>query len=190
MKNIAIFGSGKGSNAENIINYFTLHKSVSIKLIITNNKYAGIINVAKKKKINFLVLNKIKPFIDENILKKLTIHQINFIVLAGFLLKIPEIIITNFPNAIINIHPALLPNFGGKGMYGLNVHRSVLENKEKFSGITIHFINNEYDKGKIIFQAKCAVLKNDTPKLLAKRIQKLEHQFYPIIIEKILQNDN
>jgi len=190
MKNIAIFGSGKGSNAENIINYFKFHDSVTIKLIVTNNKNAGIIDVAKKKKINFIVLNKTNPLLDQNILKELTTNQINLIVLAGFLLKISTIIINKFPNAIINIHPALLPKFGGKGMYGLNVHRSVLEHKEKLSGITIHFINNEYDKGKMIFQAKCVILKNDTPKLLAKRVQKLEYQFYPIIIEKILQNDN
>ena len=190
MKNIAIFGSGQGSNAENIINYFQFHKRISIKLIVTNNANAGIINIAKNKKIEILILNKTPHISDKNILKQLNINQIDFIVLAGFLLKVPPIIITNFPNAIINIHPALLPKFGGKGMYGLNVHRAVLENKESLSGMTIHFVNSEYDKGKIIFRAKCSILKNDTPKLLAKRVQKLEHQFYPIIIEKILKNGN
>jgi len=190
MKNIAIFGSGQGSNADNIINYFKFHKNITIKLIVTNNENAGIINIAKNKKIDILILNKATDISYENILRQLNDNQIDFIVLAGFLLRIPPMIIAKFPNAIINIHPALLPKFGGRGMYGLNVHRAVLENKESLSGITIHFVNSEYDKGKIIFQAKCAILKNDTPKLLAKRVQKLEYQFYPIIIEKILKNGN
>ena len=190
MKKIAIFGSGKGSNAENITNYFKSHRSISVKLIVTNNPNARIINVAKKEKVNTLILDKTNPLLNQNMLKKLNINQIDFIVLAGFLLKIPPMIVNSFPNAIINIHPALLPKFGGKGMYGLNVHKAVLKNQELVSGITIHYVNEKYDKGKIIFQAKCAILKNDTAKLLAKRVQKLEYQFYPLIIEKIIKNDN
>ncbi len=190
MKKIAIFGSGKGSNAENIINYFKSHPSISVKLIVTNNSNARIIDVARKEKVNTLILEKVNPLLNQNILNQLSINQIDFIVLAGFLLKIPTMIVNNFQNAIINIHPALLPKFGGQGMYGLNVHKAVLKNKESFSGITIHYVNEEYDKGKIIFQAKCAILKNDTPKLLAKRVQKLEYQFYPLIIEKIIKNGN
>ena len=190
MKKIAIFGSGRGSNAKNFINYFKSHKSISIKLIFTNSPNAGIIDVAKKNKVDFKILTRADFQSGKELLNDLKFHKISFIILAGFLLKIPELIIANFKNAIINIHPALLPKFGGKGMYGLNVHKAVLESNDSFSGITIHYVNSEYDKGKIIFQAKCGILKNDTPKLLAKRIQKLEHQFYPIIIEKILQNDN
>lgn len=190
MKNIAIFGSGKGSNAKNIISYFKSHKNISIKLIVTNNKSAGIIDVAKSNKINVLLLTETNSLSSKNILKAMNLNQINLIVLAGFLLKIPTTIINKFKNAIINIHPALLPKFGGKGMYGLNVHKTVLKNKESFSGITIHYVNDEYDEGKVIFQAKCAVLKNDTPILLSKRVQKLEYQFYPIIIEKLIQNGN
>lgn len=190
MKSIAIFGSGKGTNAKNIINYFKFHKKISVQLIVTNNASAGIIDVAKKAKINIFTFNNINPNSSKNILEKLKKNQINLIVLAGFLLKVPSIIINSFPNSIINIHPALLPKFGGKGMYGLNVHKAVLEKKESWSGITIHHINHEYDKGKIIFQAKCDVLKNDTIKLLAKRVQKLEYEFYPIIIKKLIENDN
>jgi len=190
MKKIAIFGSGKGSNAENLINYFKPHTTISIRLIVTNNKNAGIIDVAKKHKIHLLILNKSSSFSGKEMLKELTFHKISFIILAGFLLKIPEIIITTFPNAIVNIHPALLPKFGGKGMYGLNVHKAVLESNESFSGITIHYINSEYDEGKIIFQAKCNILKNDNPKLLSKRVQQLEYEFYPIITEKIISHGN
>ena len=133
-----------------------------------------------------------------NISSQILVKFINFYddtsnykkIIFMFQKEVGQKIIANFKNAIINIHPALLPKFGGKGMYGLNVHKAVLESNDSFSGITIHYVNSEYDKGKIIFQAKCGILKNDTPKLLAKRIQKLEHQFYPIKIEKILQNDN
>ena len=126
MEKIAIFGSGKGSNADNIINYFKSHQTISIKLIVTNNSNSGIIAVGNKSKIDVLILTRNSFFSEKETLEKLKFHKISFIVLAGFLLKIPEIIINNFPNAIINIHPALLPKFGGKGMYGLNVHKAVL----------------------------------------------------------------
>ena len=190
MKNIAIFGSGNGSNAENIIKYFKSHKNISIKLIVSEKQNAKIIDIAKKWKLDSLIIKD--NFISniDDIFKKTNYYNINFIVLAGFLLKIPEKFINSFPKSIINIHPSLLPKFGGKGMYGLNVHKAVLDAKEKKSGITIHYVNNKYDEGKIIFQAKCSVLKNDSPKLLAKRVQKLEHQFYPFIIEKIINHGN
>ncbi len=190
MKKIAIFGSGRGSNAENIINYFKSHKSIYIKLILTNSPNAGIIDVAKKNNIDVLILKTVNFKSGKNLLKNLKFYEISFIILAGFLLKIPELIIDNFKNAIINIHPALLPKFGGKGMYGLNVHKAVLESNDSFSGITIHYVNSEYDQGKIIFQAKCNVLKNDNPTLLSKRVQKLEYKFYPIITEKIITHGN
>jgi len=190
MKNIAIFGSGNGSNAENIIKYFRSHQNISIKIIVSEKQNAKIIDIAKKWKLDTLIIQD--KFINstEDIFKKINYYKINFIVLAGFLLKIPEKLINSFPKSIINIHPSLLPKFGGKGMYGLNVHKAVLDANEKKSGITIHYVNNKYDDGKILFQAKCPVLKNDSPKLLSKRVQKLEHQFYPLIIEKIINHGN
>ena len=190
MKNIAIFGSGNGSNAENIIKYFKSHQNISIKLIVSEKQNAKIIDIAKKWKLDSLIIKDNFTSSIDDIFKKTNYYNVNFIVLAGFLLKIPEEFINSFPKSIINIHPSLLPKFGGKGMYGLNVHKAVLDTNEKKSGITIHYVNNKYDDGKIIFQAKCPVLKNDSPKLLAKRVQKLEHQFYPLIIEKIINHGN
>ena len=188
MKNIAIFGSGKGSNAKNIINYFRLNKQIIIKLIVTNRSDSGIIEIAKKNKINTLVISKSKT--EGQILSELKKENISFIVLAGYLKKIPELIINNYQKKIINIHPSLLPNYGGKGMYGLNVHQEVLNNKEIETGVTIHYVNEKYDEGKIIFQAKCNISDCKTAKLISRKVQKLEHQFYPIIIEKILKNGN
>ena len=188
MKNIAIFGSGKGSNAKNIINYFKLDKQIIIKLIVTNRFDSGIIEIAKKNKINTLVISKSKT--EGQILSELKKENISFIVLAGYLKKISELIINNYPKKIINIHPSLLPNYGGKGMYGLNVHQKVLNSKEKETGVTIHYINEKYDEGKIIFQAKCNISDCKTAKLISRKVQNLEHQFYPIIIEKILKNGN
>ncbi len=190
MKNIAIFGSGNGSNAENIIKYFKTHQNISIKLIVSEKPNAKIIDIAKKWKLDSLIIKDNFISSIDDIFKKTNYYNVDFIVLAGFLLKIPEKFINSFPQSIINIHPSLLPKFGGKGMYGLNVHKAVLDANEKKSGITIHYVNNKYDDGKIIFQAKCSVLKNDSPKLLAKRVQKLEHQFYPLIIEKIINHGN
>jgi len=189
MKKIAIFGSGKGSNAKNLINYFKSHKHIMIELIVTNNPKSGIVDIANEAKINLFFINKSEFILGEATIKKLKFHKISFIVLAGFLLKVPKLIINNFSNKILNIHPALLPKFGGKGMYGIHVHNAVLEASETVSGITIHYVNNEYDKGNIIFQAKCNILQNDSAKLLSKKIQQLEYQFYPMIIEKAINNE-
>tara|TARA_B100001287_G_C22654972_1_gene517207 strand:- start:898 stop:1470 length:573 start_codon:yes stop_codon:yes gene_type:complete len=190
MKNIAIFGSGNGSNAENIIKYFKSHQNISVKIIVSEKHNAKIIDIAKKWKLDTLIIPD--KFINstEDILKKTNYYNINFIVLAGFLIKVPEKFINSFPKSIINIHPSLLPKFGGKGMYGINVHKAVLDANDKETGITIHYVNKKFDEGKIIFQAKCQVLKNDSPTSLAKRVQKLEHQFYPLIIEKIINHGN
>jgi len=188
MKKIAIFGSGNGSNAKNIINYFLFNKEILIRLIVTNRDKSGIIEVAKKYKIDILIVSKSDP--EHQTLDYLKKQNISFIVLAGYLKKIPKIIINNFPNKIINIHPSLLPKYGGKGMYGINVHKEVLINEEKETGITIHYVNNEYDEGKIIFQAKCDISKCKNVKLISNKVRKIEHQFYPIIIEKILKNGN
>ena len=152
MKNIAIFGSGNGSNAENIIKYFKSHKNISIKLIVSEKQNAKIIDIAKKWKLDSLIIKDNFISSIDDIFKKTNYYNVNFIVLAGFLLKIPEKFICSFPKSIINIHPSLLPKFGGKGMYGLNVHKAVLDANEKKSGITIHYVNNKYDDGKIIFR--------------------------------------
>lgn len=186
MKNIAIFASGSGSNAENIINYLNNDKEININLIITNNKNAFVIERAKKLGVDWEIINKNDFKSSEFVLKTLKEYDINFIVLAGFLLLIPEYLITNFKDKIINIHPALLPNYGGKGMYGMNVHNSVIENNEKESGITIHYVNEKYDEGNTIFQAKCKIDENDTPESLAEKIHVLEYEHFPKIIADLL----
>jgi phosphoribosylglycinamide formyltransferase-1 len=156
MKNVAIFASGEGTNAENLFNYFNNDKRVKIKLVVTNSDTAGVVARAEKYKKNVQIISKtaLKNTLLK-IIEFLQTEKIDIIVLAGFLLKIPEAFIKAFPNQIINIHPSLLPKYGGKGMYGINVHKAVVENKESESGITIHYVNEEYDKGEIILQAKC-----------------------------------
>ena len=183
MKKIAIFGSGNGSNAKNIINYFKLNKQIIIKLIVTNRPKSGVIEIAKKNKINTLLVSKSKT--ESQILSELKKENISFIVLAGYLKKIPELIINNYQKKIINIHPSLLPNYGGKGMYGLNVHRSVIKNNDSESGFTVHYVNKDYDEGDIIFQ-KTIKVATDDPKTLAKKVLIEEHKYYPEIIKKIL----
>ncbi len=183
MKNIVIFASGSGSNAENIYNYIKDNNEINISLIVTNNKNAYVIERAKKLNIPCEIITKLQ-FKDRdfvlNILKK---YNTDLIVLAGFLLLIPEYLINEYK--IINIHPALLPNYGGKGMYGDNVHKAVIENKENESGITIHFVNNKYDDGKIIFQAKCKILQQDTFETLAEKIHTLEYKHFPHVIVEV-----
>lgn len=187
MKNIAIFASGEGTNAENLFNYFNNDKRVKIKLVITNNETAGIVARAEKYKKNVQIISKtaLEEY-TEQIIDFLKTEQIDIIVLAGFLLKIPEKLVQAFPNQIINIHPALLPKYGGKGMYGANVHKAVLSNKDKESGITVHFVNEEYDKGKVILQAKCEVNDNDTIESLTAKIRQLEFESLPKAIEALL----
>ncbi|MDO8999451.1 MAG: phosphoribosylglycinamide formyltransferase [Bacteroidota bacterium] len=187
MINAAIFASGEGTNAENLFNYFANDPRIKIKLVVTNKDDAGIIARAEKHKKNVQIISKaaLENYTDKFI-EFLKVENIDLIILAGFLIKIPEAFIKAFPNKIINIHPALLPNYGGKGMYGLNVHKAVINNKDVESGITIHFVNEEYDKGEIILQAKCLVDVNDTPELLAKKIQTLEYEYLPKAIEKFL----
>ena len=184
MKRIAIFASGNGSNAENIVHYFSNNKYVEIVLIITNNPNAFVLERAKKLGIKSLVFDKSAFSENDEILQKMKENNINWIILAGFLLKIPKNIIKTFSNKIINIHPSLLPKFGGKGMYGDRVHQAVIDAKEQESGITIHYVNDHYDEGKIIFQAKCLVEANDSPEDLAKKIHQLEYKHFPKIIEE------
>ena len=187
MKNIAIFASGEGTNAENLFNYFNNDKRVKFKLVVTNSDTAGVIARAEKYKKNVQIISKtaLNEYTDK-IIEFLQTENIDLIVLAGFLLKIPEAFIKAFPNQIINIHPSLLPKYGGKGMHGMNVHKAVIENKEIESGITIHYVNEEYDKGEIILQAKCEVSSDDTPESLSAKIRKLEFDCFPKAIEKII----
>jgi phosphoribosylglycinamide formyltransferase-1 len=187
-KNIAIFASGEGTNAQSIINHFKTSPTVKVALIVSNKPTANVLNRAEKEGIPTLLIDK-KDFFETNIvIEKLKAANIDFIVLAGFLWMIPKNLIAAFPNKIINIHPALLPKFGGKGMYGSNVHKAVVENKEKESGITIHYVNEHYDEGEIIAQHKCVLSENETAESLAEKIHKLEHAFFPKAIEKIINN--
>lgn len=186
MTNIAIFASGSGSNAENIINYFESNDSIAVSTIISNKSDAFVHKRAEKHKIESITFQKSDFSESENVLNYLKSKNIDFIVLAGFLLKIPKNIIENYPNKIINIHPALLPRYGGKGMYGDHVHKAVVDAKEKESGITIHYVDENYDQGNIIFQAKCNIKPTDTYQDVANKVHELEYSFFPTIIEKII----
>ena len=185
-KKIAVFASGSGSNAENIFNYFKKNDNVTISLILTNNPNAGVIERANRLNIPFVVFDK-NAFKNTNeIVKLLQENNIDLVVLAGFLWLIPENLIEAFPNKIVNIHPALLPKYGGKGMFGDNVHKAVVEHKETETGITIHFVNQHYDEGKVIFQAKCKVLPTDTFEEVASKIHALEYEHFPKVIADLL----
>ena len=182
---ILIFASGNGSNAENIITFFQ-KKSIHINwIIITNNSDAGVIERSVRLNIPFMVFSK-EDFYNNNVLEKINLINPSLIVLAGFLLKIPEQIIENFPNNIINIHPSLLPKYGGKGMYGINVHKKVIENQESESGISIHYVNQNYDEGKVIFQKSITISYPTDASNLSKKIHELEMKYFPEVIEKLL----
>lgn len=184
---IAVFASGTGSNAQKIIDHFRNDPSVKVALIVCNNPEAGVLRIAAKENIPSLIIEKEKFFRADAYVKELKEKNIELIVLAGFLWKIPDSVVKAFRDKIINIHPALLPKYGGKGMYGQAVHEAVIAAKEKESGITIHYVDELYDHGKIIFQAKCPVMENDTADLLAQRIHTLEHEHYARIIEGLLK---
>lgn len=186
MKNIAIFASGAGTNAEAIIRHFKNHKDVRVALIVTNNPSAGVLQVAANHKIVSAIVNE-KGLQNEKLVKgMLAAQQIEFIVLAGFLKMIPAYLLEMYPGRMINIHPALLPSYGGKGMYGMKVHQAVISRGEKESGITIHYVNERYDEGEIILQKKLDVAPAETPESLASKIHELEHEWYPKTIEKLL----
>ncbi len=185
MKNIAIFASGEGTNAQNIIDYFKDSDKIKVALVVSNSLGAKVISKAEKAHIPVLFSDE-KFFFESDIVHQLKKNSIDYIVLAGFLWKISDAIIKAYPNKIINIHPALLPKFGGKGMYGMNVHKAVIEAKEKESGISIHYVNEKYDEGKIIEQHTCMVSENETSESLAQKIRQLELEFFPKIIEKIM----
>lgn len=182
---IAIFASGSGSNAENIIRYFRYSSVISFPIIVSNRPDAFVHMRAKALNVNSITLNKQDFETGEKVLALLNEYAIDAVVLAGFLLKIPKSIIKQFPNRIINIHPALLPKYGGKGMYGERVHRAVQDAGETETGITVHFVNEHYDEGNIIFQAKCRVAPTDSYEDIARKVHTLEYEHFPKVIERL-----
>ena len=186
MKKISVFSSGNGTNAENICRYFSSSNKIKVELICTNNKNSYVLERAKKYNVSCFVFSKEEMIGGVVLEKKLIEKKIDFIVLAGFLLKLPENFIKLFNNKIVNIHPSLLPKYGGKGMYGKRVHEKVVENNEKESGITIHYVNKDYDQGGVIFQKKVELEKGECSDSLSKKIQSLEHLYFPKVIEKTI----
>jgi phosphoribosylglycinamide formyltransferase-1 len=189
-KKLAIFASGSGSNAQNICNYFANHSDVKVVLICTNKLNAFIVKRAKKLNIPVAFITKTELSNFDGLRKTLQNTKVDFIILAGFLLKLPAIMVKKYPNRILNIHPSLLPKYGGKGMYGNNVHKAVLENKETESGISIHFVNQNYDDGELILQKTCFISTNETLETLTAKIHQLEKEYFPIAIEKVLKSQN
>ena len=185
MKKILLFASGTGSNVENIINYFKNNPDIIIVGVFTNNPHAKVLDKAKIYNVPSLVFNR-SELNEGLVLNKVNELQPDLIVLAGFLWKFPEHIIAVYPNKIINIHPALLPKYGGKGMYGMKVHETVLENKEKETGITIHYVNEHYDEGEFILQKKVNIESCVSAEEIVAKVQELEHKHFPEVIEKLL----
>ncbi|HSD07976.1 phosphoribosylglycinamide formyltransferase [Flavobacterium sp.] len=185
MKRILIFASGSGSNAENIIKYFENRSTGTVVAVFSNNSKAGVLDRAKKFGVPTVIFSK-EELNTGKVLQNVLGFQPDLIVLAGFLLKFTEDLINAFPNAVINIHPALLPKFGGKGMYGMHIHKAVVENKEIETGITIHYVNENYDEGNIVFQQNVALLETDTAESVAEKIHELEQKHFPEIIEQLL----
>jgi phosphoribosylglycinamide formyltransferase-1 len=186
MRNIAILASGSGTNAENIIKYFSTTNTAKVSLVLSNNRHALVLKRAEAHNIRTVFFERKEFYVTGKVLRYLALYKIDFIILAGFLWLVPESIIDQYPERIINIHPALLPLHGGKGMYGDAVHKAVLAGKEKESGITIHYVNKLYDKGNIVFQARCKVDPSDTPDTLAEKIHSLEYLHYPGVIEELV----
>jgi phosphoribosylglycinamide formyltransferase 1 len=186
MRNIAIFASGTGTNAENIIKYFSNRNTAKVSLVLSNKRHAEVLKRAEANNVRTVFFEYKEFYSTGKVLRYLSLYKIDFIVLAGFLWLVPENIIEQYPRRIINIHPALLPAYGGKGMYGEAVHKAVLENLEAESGITIHYVNKLYDKGDIIFQKRVNIDKDDTPILLAQKVHALEYAHYPEVIEDLV----
>ncbi|MBC3759783.1 phosphoribosylglycinamide formyltransferase [Hyunsoonleella sp. SJ7] len=186
MKRIVIFASGSGTNAENLIRFFHNSDNASVIQVLTNNPRAKVLERAKNLKVSALSFNRIAFSKSDDVLNILKASQPDLIVLAGFLWKFPEFILNEFPNKVINVHPALLPKFGGKGMYGMHVHEAVVANGETETGITIHYVNENYDEGAIIFQAKCNVSKDDTAEDVAEKIHELEMAHFPKVVARLL----
>jgi len=185
MNKILIFASGSGTNAKNIIEYFGTRTTGNVVAVFSNNSNATVLEKAKKLDVPTVIFSK-EELNSGKVLQNITDFKPDLIVLAGFLLKIPENLIEAFPNRIVNIHPALLPKFGGKGMYGMHIHKAVVENNEKETGITIHYVNENYDEGNIIFQQIVSLSETDTPESVAVKIHALEQEHFPVVIEKLL----
>jgi phosphoribosylglycinamide formyltransferase-1 len=186
MRNIAVFASGSGTNAENIIKYFSNQNTARVSLVLSNKRQALVLKRAEALNIRTLFFEHKEFYVSGKVLRYLTLYKIDFIVLAGFLWLVPESILEQYPGRIINIHPALLPAYGGKGMYGDAVHKAVIANHDKESGITVHYVNKHYDKGDIIFQKRCKVAKDETPESLAEKVHALEYAHFPKVIEDIV----
>lgn len=187
MHQLILFASGKGSNVQAIIDYFTANGKARAALIVCNNPGAGVLDIAARHNIPVQLIDR-KSFKEPEFVEILKSYKPSLVVLAGFLWKVPDTVVQAFPESIINIHPALLPKYGGKGMYGHHVHEAVVAAGEKESGITIHFVNEHYDEGAAIVQARCTLLLEDTPESLAGKIHKLEHYFFPRTVEFLLDN--
>lgn len=189
MKKIVIFASGSGSNAENIIMHFKNNRLAGVVSVFTNNPKAKVIERSENQYVSTVIFNKTE-LTDGTVLKKINDIQPDLIVLAGFLLMFPKEIIANYPDKVINIHPALLPKYGGKGMYGMHVHQAILENKDKETGITIHYVNEKYDEGAIIFQTSVTIENCKTPEDIAQKVHELEYKHFPEIIEKLITHNS
>ncbi len=187
MKKLAIFASGNGSNAQRIMDTFSSNPLAKVELLVSNREDAYALERARQAGVKALYLPASELKNGDLLLKVLKDHRIDLVILAGYLLLIPEGVVAAYPRAILNIHPALLPAYGGKGMYGMHVHRAVLADEQKESGISIHYVNTRYDEGDIIFQARCPVFQGDTPETLAGRIHQLEHRHYPEVISRLLE---
>lgn len=187
MKRLALFASGSGTNAENLIHYFANSQHVEVSLILCNKPGAFVIQRAKNHNVPLMVFDRRQFYGSNEVLQVLLDHKIDFIILAGFLWLVPTEILEAFPRSVINIHPALLPKYGGKGMYGGKVHEAVIENGEIESGITIHLIDELYDQGQTIFQTSCPVYPEDEPQTLAARIHELEYAHFPVVIEEFVK---
>jgi phosphoribosylglycinamide formyltransferase 1 len=188
MKNIAIFASGGGSNASKILAYFQGSDSVKVALIISNKKDAGVLDIAKAYQVETLVIDRTYFYDSQAILQVFAQKNIDFVVLAGFLWLMPSYLVQQYERRMVNIHPALLPKYGGKGMYGMHVHEAVKAAGEQQSGMTIHYVNTHYDEGDIIFQAICDLSPEDTASDIARKVLALEHEHFPRVIERLLQN--
>lgn len=188
MKKIVIFASGSGSNAEKIILHFKNSNQGNVAGIFSNNLHAKVLDISKNHNIPAVTFDKM-TLSDGTVFDEINKIKPDLIVLAGFLLKFPDDIIQKYPNQIINIHPALLPKYGGKGMYGMNVHRAILENKDIETGISIHYVNEHYDEGGLIFQKTVNIEECNTPEEIAQKVQELEHEHFPLIIEKLITNN-
>ncbi|MEW5676679.1 phosphoribosylglycinamide formyltransferase [Flavobacterium enshiense] len=188
MKKIVIFASGSGSNAENIILHFKNKSQANVVAVLTNNPHAKVLERAEGQNVSTVVFDK-TALNDGTVLQKINEIKPDLIVLAGFLLMFPPAIIAQYPDKVINVHPALLPKYGGKGMYGMNVHKAVLENNEKETGISIHYVNEHYDEGAVIFQAAVNIEDCTTPEEIAQKIHELEYEHFPVIIEKLITHN-